>query len=96
MGIFQWTTSTVSHCKSEHVDNAAHALTLPPDGAAAVHGDVPVAGGGHGQAGPRLLQDDAGHHVLVCLLQLGEGSRTALHDTVDPHTRPAAGEVGSS
>ena len=77
-----------SQGKSEDVYDTTHALVLPSDGTAPVRGLVPVAGGGEAQACPSLLEDDAGHDVLVRLLELGEGGNTGLQDTIDPATQP--------
>ena len=72
------------HCQSEDIDNAAHGPVLPPHGATPVHLAVPVAGGGHGQPGAVLLQENAGDHVLVGLLELAQRAYAALHYGVHP------------
>ena len=85
-----------SQGKSEDVYDTTHALVLPSDGTAPVRGLVPVAGGGEAQACPSLLEDDAGHDVLVRLLELGEGGNTGLKDTIDPSAQSGWGELVSS
>ena len=82
--------------EAEHIYDTTHALVLPSDGTAPVRRLVPVAGGGEAQACPSLLEDDAGHDVLVRLLELGEGGYTGLQDTIDPSTQPVWGELVSS
>ena len=56
------------HGQTEDIDYTAHGSVLPPHSAASVHLAVPVAGGGQGEAGAGLLQEDAGDNVLVGLL----------------------------